>query len=129
MRFEVEKVENETINAIYGDVYTIKDNFDEKSPINESFRLLKPSADKICDWLNGNVKPITVEMEIKSLVKSLWKDDEIVLEKCGAVYSITEIKPTNIIASMLEERLDSRYLVKSKPLSISRSVFYIKVIE
>ena len=126
-RFEIKKVENETLNVFYGDVYTIKDNLDEDSPV-KSFRFLKPTAERICDWLNENVKKVeTPEEKIHKAMDELWCSDAIRMEKVNNIFYLIERKDTCVtyddIAYVLdipEDRID--YI----SLNSSRSVFIIK---
>ena len=96
MRFESVRVENDELGVFFGDVYTIKDNVDSKSPVN-SFRLLKPTADKVCDWLNENIKEFDYfDGEVKAAIKILWNDDEYEYKVVDDVHIITELKETTV---------------------------------
>lgn len=97
MRFETVKIENESLNAIYGDIYTIKDNVDDDSPVN-TFRFLKPTADKVCDWLNElvgeEVKPF--DDKVKEAIDYLWDDDEYQYFVVDDMHIIIEFKDTSV---------------------------------
>lgn len=97
MRFETVKIENESINAIYGDIYTIKDNMDDDSPVN-TFRFLKPTADKVCDWLNELVgeEAKSFDDKVKEATKYLWDDDEYFYLVVDDMHIIIEVKDTGV---------------------------------
>ena len=97
MRFESVKVENEILDAIYGDVYTIKDNVDSNSPVN-TFRLLKPSADVICKWLNNLVdeEAESFDDKVKEAIEYLWDDDECLHFVVDDMHIIMEVKDTSV---------------------------------
>lgn len=106
MRFEIEKVENESINLIYGEVYCVKDNQDSKSPVND-FRMLKPSAERVCKWLNENIKEVELSPvdKLENALKELYEPDEVQLNYHEGLFFIVEIKDTDVTAQLIANKL------------------------
>jgi hypothetical protein len=108
MRFEIKLVDDETINEIYGDVYKIKDNVDSDSPV-DTFRLLKPSAERLCDWLNKNVNKVkTPDQKIHNVVDELWDTNEVRISKKGGSYYLIEKEDTSITNDKVARALGIR---------------------
>ena len=126
MRFESVKIENELLNAVYGDIYTIKDNMDDDSPVN-TFRFLKPTADKICDWLNELVgeEAESFEDKVKEAIDYLWDDDEYEYFVIDDIHIIIEVKETNVSIGEIYDILPDAS-ISYKDISWNKAVFFIK---
>ena len=126
MRFETVKIENEPINYVYGDIYTIKDNVDDDSPVN-TFRLLKPSADKVCKWLNGLVgeEAESFEDEVKNAIEYLWDDDEYFYFVIDDMHIIMEVKGTSISINDVRDALPNA-IISYKDIGWHKAIFFIK---
>lgn len=104
MRFEIKEVNGEYINTIYPDVWTIKDNYDENSPVDK-YRANKKCAEELCEWLNENVKELSFDDKVNLAIEKLWDDDEIVVDDYMGRFVITEIKPTEVTVDDIYELL------------------------
>lgn len=126
MRFETVKIENESLNAIYGDIYTIKDNVDDDSPVN-TFRFLKPTADKVCDWLNGLVdeEAESFEDKVKEAINYLWDDDEYEYFVIDDMHIIMEVKGTSISINDVRDALPNT-IISYKNIGWHKAIFFIK---
>ena len=126
MRFETVKIENESLNAIYGDIYTIKDNVDDDSPVN-TFRFLKPTADKVCDWLNElvgeEVKPFGDK--VKDAMEYLWDDDECLHFVVDGMHIVMEVKETFIGVNQFREALPDA-IITYKMIGSYKAIFFIR---
>ena len=128
MRFEIEKIEDEPITLIYGDIYTIKDNMDENSPVN-TFRFIKPNAEMVCDWLNENVlvEPSEVESfddRVNKAIKKLWKPHEYELRVFDDLYVVVEIRDTEVCSSDIEEAMPDAIVEYESP-TYDKAVYFI----
>ena len=126
MRFETVKIENESLNVIYGDIYTIKDNVDDDSPVN-TFRFLKPTADKVCDWLNGLVdeEAESFEDKVKEAINYLWDDDEYEYFVVDGMHIVIEVEETGIGVNQLREALPDAIIIY-KDISYYKTIFFIR---
>ena len=126
MRFESVKVENEILDAIYGDVYTIKDNVDSNSPVN-TFRLLKPSADVICKWLNNLVgeEAKSFDDKVKEAIEYLWDDDEYQYFVVDGMHIIIEVKETRVGISEIRDILPDA-IITYKDIGWYKAIFFIR---
>jgi len=104
MRFEIKEIKGEYINTIYPDVWTIKDNYDENSPVDK-YRANKKSAEELCEWLNENVEELSFHDKVNLVIEKLWDDDEIVVDDYTWSFVITEIKPTEVTVEDIYELL------------------------
>lgn len=127
MRFESVEVRNEPLNEFFGDaVYTIKDNVDSNSPVRY-FRLLKPTADKVCDWLNElvgeEVKPFGDK--VKEAIDYLWDDDEYQYFVVDDIHIIIEVKDTGVglgdVYSVLPDAT-----IDCRDISSFKMIYFIK---
>lgn len=126
MRFETVKIENEKINYVYGDIYTIKDNVDDDSPVN-TFRFLKPTADKVCDWLNEFVggEAESFDDEVKNAIEYLWDDDEYFYFVIDDMHIIMEVKGTSISINDVRDALPNT-IISYKDIGWHKAIFFIK---
>lgn len=123
MRFEIKEVNGEYINTIYPDVWTIKDNYDENSPVDK-YRANKKCAEELCEWLNENVKELSFDDKVNLTIEKLWDDDEIVVDECMGYTAVTEIKETGITSSDILVKLDNCD-VETHNICSGKSVFKI----
>ena len=125
MRFETVKIENESLNAIYGDIYTIKDNVDDDSPVN-TFRFLKPTADKVCDWLNGLVDEEAESFDdiVKEAIDYLWDDDEYEYFVVDGMHIVMEVKESFIGINQLRNALPDA-IITYKDIGSYKAIFFI----
>ena len=127
MRFKVGKVTGEQINKIYCDVYTIVDSMDEDSPVS-GLRMLKPNADKFCDWLNENIKEkvLSPDEKIAKLVDKLWSEYEIQVEQYNGRFFLIEKEGTSITANDIAEELGiPQFKVQYDSISYDKSIYKI----
>ena len=127
MRFKVGKVTGESITEVYGDVYTIVDSMDKDSPVS-SLRMLKPNAEKFCDWLNENIKEkvLSPEEKIDKVVEELWEDDEVMVEYYNGLFFLIELKGTNVLIRDIAEALGiPDHKVGYEPIAFDKSIYRI----
>lgn len=127
MRFKVGKVTGEPINEVYGDVYTIVDSMDEDSPV-DGLRMLKPNAEKLCDWLNENIKEkvLSPKDRIDKAVKKLWQDDEVMVEYYGGLFFLIELKSTNVVTRNIADALGiPAHKIGNEPIAFDKSIYRI----
>jgi len=128
MRFKVGKVTGESISVVCcEDVCTIVDSMDEDSPVS-SLRMLKPNADKFCDWLNENIKEkvLSPKDRIDKAVKKLWQDDEVMVEYYGELFFLIELKSTNIVTRNIADALGiPDHKVGYEPIAFDKSIYRI----
>ena len=125
MRFETVKIENESLNAIYGDIYTIKDNVDDDSPVS-TFRLLKSSADNVCKWLNELVgeEAESFDDKVKEAIEYLWDDDEYEYFVVDGMHIVMEVKETFIGVNQFREALPDA-IITYKMIGSYKAIFFI----
>lgn len=127
MRFKVGMVTGEPINEVFRDVYTIVDSMDEDSPV-DGLRMLKPNADKFCDWLNENIKEkvLSPKEKIDKAVEELWQDDEVMVEYYGELFFLIELKGTYVLTSDIAEALGiPDHKVGYEPIAFDKSIYRI----
>ena len=127
-RFESVKVENETLNDIYGtEIYKIRDNLDEDSPVS-NYRALKKSTDELVDWLNENIKEVelTPYEKLENVLSRLYEPDEIHLNYYNEMFFIVEIKDTCVTRQDIANALGiDTYSIIMDAMGNNRSIYKI----
>ena len=123
MRFEVEEVKDERINEIFGDVYKIKDNCDGDSPVNY-FRLLKPRAIDVCEWLNENIEYVSYKDRVNEVIDELWDIEEIRVERYKDMVIVVEKEDTKVFLHTIEKKIPNAR-VYAAPIEAMKSVYII----